>query len=171
MLSSYSLRINSVHQRVLIAATLSLMVIATTLRAQSVPAALESPAAQPPQSGPHGEKLPGMPKFHDPAPYDIDEHSGYKQIFDCVGCSADDSRSWLGPARKGATCARSAPEGSDRHSRISSQTHAERKAMSTLRFFSSVRNIETITCQHCKRPQYPRGGVCIACNAPLPFDI
>jgi hypothetical protein len=23
-----------------------------------------------------------MPKFHDPAPYDIDEHSGYKQIFD-----------------------------------------------------------------------------------------
>ena len=23
-----------------------------------------------------------MPKFHDPAPYDIDEHTGYKQIFD-----------------------------------------------------------------------------------------
>jgi 3-keto-disaccharide hydrolase len=26
--------------------------------------------------------LPGMPKFHDPAPYDIDEHTGFKQIFD-----------------------------------------------------------------------------------------
>ncbi len=23
-----------------------------------------------------------MPKFHDPAPYDINEHTGYKQIFD-----------------------------------------------------------------------------------------
>jgi hypothetical protein len=23
-----------------------------------------------------------MPKFHDPAPYDIDEHTGFKQIFD-----------------------------------------------------------------------------------------
>jgi hypothetical protein len=23
-----------------------------------------------------------MPKFHDPGPYDIDEHTGYKQIFD-----------------------------------------------------------------------------------------
>ncbi len=23
-----------------------------------------------------------MPKFHDPAPYDIDEHTGYQQIFD-----------------------------------------------------------------------------------------
>ncbi len=32
--------------------------------------------------GPHGEKLPGMPKFHDPAPYDIGEHTGFKQIFD-----------------------------------------------------------------------------------------
>ncbi|MDQ1451306.1 MAG: hypothetical protein QOK38_1172, partial [Acidobacteriaceae bacterium] len=46
------------------------------LIAQSVPPALESPAAQPPQIGPHGEKIPGMPKFHDPAPYDIDEHTG-----------------------------------------------------------------------------------------------
>ena len=52
------------------------------LTAQSVPPALESPAAGPPQTGPHGEKLSGMPKFHDPAPYDIDEHTGYKQIFD-----------------------------------------------------------------------------------------
>ena len=36
----------------------------------------------PPQTGPNGEKFVGMPKFHDPAPYDIDEHTGYKQIFD-----------------------------------------------------------------------------------------
>ena len=47
-----------------------------------MPVALESPAAQPPQTGPHGEKFVGMPKFHDPAPYDIDEHTGYKRIFD-----------------------------------------------------------------------------------------
>ena len=52
------------------------------LTAQSVPPALESPAAEPPQTGPHGEKLIGMPKFHDPAPYDMDEHPGFKQIFD-----------------------------------------------------------------------------------------
>jgi hypothetical protein len=58
------------------------LTLQTALFAQSVPTALESPAAQPPQTGPHGEKLPGMPKFHDPAPYDIDEHTGYKQIFD-----------------------------------------------------------------------------------------
>ena len=43
---------------------------------------LESPPAQPPQTGPHGEKLAGMPKFHDPAPYDFDERTGYRQIFD-----------------------------------------------------------------------------------------
>ena len=35
-----------------------------------------------PQPGPHGEMLPGMPKFHPPAPYDIEEHTGYQQIFD-----------------------------------------------------------------------------------------
>jgi hypothetical protein len=35
-----------------------------------------------------------MPKFHDPAPYDIDEHTGYKQIFDgktFTGWDADPS--------------------------------------------------------------------------------
>ena len=35
-----------------------------------------------------------MPKFHDPAPYDIDEHTGYKQIFDgksFLGWDADPS--------------------------------------------------------------------------------
>jgi len=54
----------------------------TTLVAQSVPPALVSPPARPPVDGPDGKKLIGMPKFHDPAPYDIDEHTGYKQIFD-----------------------------------------------------------------------------------------
>jgi hypothetical protein len=53
-----------------------------SLGAQVVPPALVSPAAQAPQTGSRGEKLPGMPKFHEPAPYDIDDHTGYKQIFD-----------------------------------------------------------------------------------------
>jgi hypothetical protein len=52
------------------------------VNAQSVPPALESPPARSPQVGANGEKLPGMPKFHDPAPYDIDEHTGFQQIFD-----------------------------------------------------------------------------------------
>jgi hypothetical protein len=52
------------------------------LRSQSVPPALESPPAGPPRMGPNGEKLVGMPKFHDPAPYDIDDHPGFRQIFD-----------------------------------------------------------------------------------------
>ena len=51
------------------------------LPAQSVPPALESPPARPPQTGPNGQKFIGMPRFHDPAPYDINEHTGYKQIF------------------------------------------------------------------------------------------
>ena len=73
-----------VSQSLLPAAALDIFFVAlpAALVAQSVPPALESPAAQPPQTGPHGEKLVGMPKFHDPAPYDIDEHTGYKQIFD-----------------------------------------------------------------------------------------
>ena len=60
----------------------ALILFAPALRAQSVPPALASPPAGPPESGPHGEKLPGMPRFHDPAPYDFDEHTGYQQIFD-----------------------------------------------------------------------------------------
>ncbi|HXE13478.1 MAG TPA: DUF1080 domain-containing protein [Bryobacteraceae bacterium] len=52
------------------------------LRSQSVPPALESPPAGAPRMGPNGQKLVGMPKFHDPAPYDINEHTGFKQIFD-----------------------------------------------------------------------------------------
>jgi hypothetical protein len=69
-----------------------LLTLPRVLTAQSVPQALESPAAGPPQIGTHGEKLVGMPKFHDPAPYDIDEHSGYKEIFngkDLSGWDAD----------------------------------------------------------------------------------
>ena len=70
------------------------LALAANLAAQSVPSALESPAAGPPQTGSHGEKLIGMPKFHVPAPYDIDEHTGYKQIFDgrsFTGWDADPS--------------------------------------------------------------------------------
>ena len=61
---------------------LSILMLPAVLVAQSVPPSLESSAAGPPQNGSHGEKLVGMPKFHDPAPYDIDEHTGYKEIFD-----------------------------------------------------------------------------------------
>jgi hypothetical protein len=58
------------------------VVLPVALQGQSVPPALVSPPAGPPQTGPHGEKLLGMPKFHDPAPYDLDEHTGYQRIFD-----------------------------------------------------------------------------------------
>jgi len=72
-----------VRQSVLPVATLgiSFLSVPVALMAQTVPPALESPAARPPQVGPNGEKLIGMPKFHDPAPYNIDEHTGYDQIF------------------------------------------------------------------------------------------
>lgn len=56
--------------------------LSTAIAAQSVPPGLESPPAGPPKIGPNGKKLIGMPKFHDPAPYNFDEHAGYKQIFD-----------------------------------------------------------------------------------------
>jgi Domain of Unknown Function (DUF1080) len=59
-----------------------LLALPAALTAQVVPPALESPPAQAPQTGSNGEKLPGMPKFHDPAPYDIDDHTGFTQIFD-----------------------------------------------------------------------------------------
>jgi hypothetical protein len=68
--------------------------IPSPLTAQTVPPALEAPPAGPPQTGPNGEKLIGMPKFHQPLPYDIDEHTGYKQIFDgksFAGWDADTS--------------------------------------------------------------------------------
>jgi hypothetical protein len=57
-------------------------VITIPVSAQVVPPALVSPATQPPQIGPHGEIIPGMPKFHEPAPYDIHSHVGFQQIFD-----------------------------------------------------------------------------------------
>ena len=66
----------------LAAAHIALLALPSALIAQSVPPALESPSQGPPQTGPHGEKLLGMPKFHQPAPYDMDEHTGYTQIFD-----------------------------------------------------------------------------------------
>jgi hypothetical protein len=76
------------------ALNVALLALPAALTAQSVPPALESPPQGPPQTGPNGEKLPGMPKFHDPAPYDINEHTGYKQIFDgksFTGWDADPS--------------------------------------------------------------------------------
>jgi hypothetical protein len=68
------------------AAALTAALLAATLpsllHAQVVPPALAAPPAGPPETGPNGEKLIGMPKFHQPLPYDIDDHTGYKQIFD-----------------------------------------------------------------------------------------
>ena len=60
----------------------TLLASTVAMSAQSVPPALVSPPARPPVTGSSGEQLIGMPKFHDPAPYDIDEHTGYRQIFD-----------------------------------------------------------------------------------------
>jgi len=40
--------------------------------------------------------------------------------------------------------------------------------MST-QFLPSIHDNEIITCGRCKRPQYPRGGDCIACHYPLPL--
>ena len=57
-------------------------VLSFPMHGQVVPPALVSPPAQPPQTGSEGQVLTGGPKFRDPAPYDIDEHTGYKQIFD-----------------------------------------------------------------------------------------
>jgi hypothetical protein len=45
-----------------------LLMTPATLVAQSVPPALVSPPLQAPQTGPHGEKLPGMPNFMIPRP-------------------------------------------------------------------------------------------------------
>ncbi|MGI4829630.1 MAG: hypothetical protein ACRYFU_15760, partial [Janthinobacterium lividum] len=56
--------------------------LASPLKAQTVPSALISPPAKPVSTGSNGEVLPGSPRYHDPAPYDIDDHVGYKQIFD-----------------------------------------------------------------------------------------
>jgi hypothetical protein len=81
---SYHPRLRFIGQQLLSFAALGILLLALPAVhfAQSVPPALEAPAAGPPQTGPHGEKLVGMPKFHDPEPYDIDEHTGYQQIFD-----------------------------------------------------------------------------------------
>jgi hypothetical protein len=65
-----------------LAALLFIASASTLLCAQSVPAALESPAAGPATTGAHGEKLIGMPKFHPPAAYDPNEHAGFTELFD-----------------------------------------------------------------------------------------
>jgi hypothetical protein len=80
----YSSHIRFSHCCVLLTTFISVtsLIFTPALNAQSVPPALESPPAQSSQMGPHGEKLTGMPKFHEPAPYDPNEHTGYKQIFD-----------------------------------------------------------------------------------------
>lgn len=88
MWASYRPRL--AHPSALLAATLGFsLALPTALVAQSVPP-LESPPARPPQTGPRGEKLVGMSKFHDPAPYDIDEHRGSNNIrrkeFRWMGC-------------------------------------------------------------------------------------
>ena len=80
--------------RCTIAAFGVLLSLSAVASGQSVPPSLVSPAARPPVTGSNGEQLIGMPKFHDPAPYDIDEHTGYKQIFDgktFTGWDADPS--------------------------------------------------------------------------------
>jgi hypothetical protein len=92
MSASYLPYTRFVRQLLFLAAALNF--ISPALTAQSVPPALVSPAAGPPQTGPNGQTIPGMPKFHDPAPYDINEHTGYKQIFDgksFTGWDADPS--------------------------------------------------------------------------------
>jgi hypothetical protein len=93
MPASYRFGSRFVRQLLLPIAALSVpfLALSANLLAQSVPPALVSPAARPPQMGPNGEKLVGMPKFHDPAPYDIDEHTGYKQIFDGKSLSGWDA--------------------------------------------------------------------------------
>src|SRR5215475_2342539 len=71
-----------VHPPPAIALGVSILAFSSISMSQSVPPALESPPVRPPQIGPNGEKFIGMPKFHDPAPYDIADHPGYVQIFD-----------------------------------------------------------------------------------------
>ena len=61
MSASYRPYPRFVRRSVLPAAALGVFFLAlpAALIAQSVPPALESPAARPPQTGPHGEKLAG----------------------------------------------------------------------------------------------------------------
>jgi hypothetical protein len=71
-----------------------MLALSAVLMAQSVPPALVSPPVGDPKPGPNGVMLPGMPKFHPPLPYDIDDHTGYTQIFDgksFTGWDADTS--------------------------------------------------------------------------------
>ena len=63
-------------------ATVLLSFSVAAMSAQNVPRELESPPARAAVVGPDRRQLIGMPKFHDPLPYDIDEHTGYTQLFD-----------------------------------------------------------------------------------------
>ncbi|MGJ5816513.1 3-keto-disaccharide hydrolase [Paludibaculum fermentans] len=84
MSSSRGRSFRSIHSLFLLGVSFAVhsAVLPAGLFGQTVPPALESPAVRPPQTGPNGEKYIGMPKFHEPAPYDINEHTGYQQIFD-----------------------------------------------------------------------------------------
>jgi len=62
--------------------TIALCVMPLGSAAQAVMPDLVSPPTRPPVAGPNGQQLIGMPKFHEPAPYDIDAHEGYTQLFD-----------------------------------------------------------------------------------------
>ena len=72
------------------------------LLAQTVSPALESPPTGPPRVGPHGEALIGMPKFHEPDPYDIDEHTGFRQIFDGTSLTGWDADTTIWRVEAGA---------------------------------------------------------------------
>ena len=75
--------LNPFFRTLICSAALAAVATPATLHAQAVvPPALESPSARPPTPGPDGKTLPGMPKFHEPLPYDIDDHVGYTQLFD-----------------------------------------------------------------------------------------
>ena len=81
-------------QRLLYSTLGAAITLSVAVHAQRVSPALESPPARPPMTGADGKQYIGMPKFHEPDAYDIDEHTGYTQIFDgksFAGWDADTS--------------------------------------------------------------------------------
>jgi len=60
----------------------SLVCASASLMAQAPAAADTAQPQRRPQIGPDGKPLPGMPRFHEPDSYDINEHTGFKEIFD-----------------------------------------------------------------------------------------
>jgi hypothetical protein len=67
-----------------------------------------------------------MPKFHDPAPYDIDEHTGFKQIFDGKSFDGWDADPSISPAPRAMFPANQkfAPYASAAGSRGAQQRHS-----------------------------------------------